>query len=492
MDEKTTKKNLLCFPVGTVGRDMVYSLVTNYLLTFILFAVGPTAPQLAAITGIMIAMRVFDALNDPIMGNIVDRTRTKWGKFKPWLVIGILTTSIVIYLMFNTSLRGWSFVVLFGICYFLYSITYTMHDISYWGMIPSLGTDANTRDKFTSRTNLFAGIGGTLLTILLPVLTTGGSALGGSAITAYGYIALAIAIISPLFLSITIFGVKEDRSYEKEEVPPISFKKIIKTITGNDQLMWISLIFLLQQIGNDVTLGGLGSTYIYFEFGYSGGLYSTFSTVGMFATAILMVFYPTISKKINRKPLMKIMMIAAVVGYILMFISGMALPHGSMLKFWIITVGFMIANFGQYGFYLIMMISILNTVEYNEYKTGLRDDAIIASIRPFFTKLASAIVIGFTSLSYVIFKLTDYTNQISEYESQAAAKTITDEAKATLIDNVIQSAQSGQVTGLLVLLVVVPFIFMAASYVLYKKHYTLDEEEFDKICKELEARKSAE
>ena len=105
--------------------------------------------------------------------------------------------------MFNTSLRGWSFVWLFGICYFLYSITYTMHDISYWGMIPSLGTAPNTRDKFTSRTNLFAGIGGTLLTILLPVLTTGGSALGGSAITAYGYIALAIAITAPLFLIIS-------------------------------------------------------------------------------------------------------------------------------------------------------------------------------------------------------------------------------------------------------------------------------------------------
>ena len=364
--------------------------------------------------------------------------------------------------MFNTSLRGWSFVWLFGICYFLYSITYTMHDISYWGMIPSLGTDPNTRDKFTSRTNLFAGIGGTLLTILLPVLTTGGSALGGSAITAYGYIALAIAITAPLFLAITIFGVQEDRSYEKEEVPPISFKKIIKTITGNDQLLWISLIFLLQQIGNGVTLGGLGSTYIYFEFGYSGGLYSTFSTIGMVATAFLMVFYPMISKRINRKPLMKVMMIAAVVGYIMMFISGMALPHGSMTKFWIITIGFMIANFGQYGFYLIMMISILNTVEYNEYKTGSRDDAIIASIRPFFTKLSSAIVVGLTSLSYVIFRVTDYTKQISNYESQAAAKEITDEAKATLIDNVIQSAQSGQVTGLLVLLVVVPFIFMFA------------------------------
>ena len=490
MDEKTNKKNLLCFPVGTIGRDMVYALVTNYMLTFILFAIGPTAPQLAAITAIMVAMRVFDALNDPIMGNIVDRTRTKWGKFKPWLLIGILTTSVVIYLMFNPMLSGWGFVWYFGVLYFLYSITYTMHDISYWGMIPSLGTDANARDKFTSRTNLCAGIGGTLLTIVLPILTAGKNAIGGSAITAYGFIALGIAIIAPAFLMFTIFGVHEDRSYEKEEVPPISLKKVWKTITGNDQLLWISLIFFLQQIGNDMILAGVGSTYVYFEFGYSGGLYSTFSTVGMVATAFLMIFYPMISKKINRKPLMKIMMIAAIVGYAMMLIAGLALPHGAMIKFWIITIGFMVANFGQYGFYLIMMISILNTVEYNEYTTGNRDDAIIASIRPFFTKLGSAVCVAFTSLSYIIFKLTDLTNQISTFENKAAQGAITDEVKAASIDNVIQSAGNGQIAGLLITMIVISFVFMGASYILYKKHYKLDEDEFDRICKELEAKKA--
>ncbi|MBR5991989.1 MAG: MFS transporter [Clostridia bacterium] len=492
MDEKTTKKNLICFPVGTIGRDMVYQMVTNYMMAFILFAIGPTPAQLAAITGIMIAMRVFDALNDPIMGNIIDRTRTKWGKFKPWFLIGILVTSVVIILMFNPLAKGgWGFVWYFGILYFMYSITYTMHDISYWGMIPSLGTDSNTRDKFTSRTNLCAGIGGTLLTIALPILTTGGAALGGSAVKAYGYIAMALAVIAPLFLMITIFGVREDRSYEKNEVPPISFKKIVKTITGNDQLRWIAIAFLCQQIGNGLILGGLGSTYIYLEFGYSGGLYSTFSTVGMLVTALLMIFYPTISKRIERKPFMKIMMIAAIVGYAIMIAAGLFLPHGAMIKFWIITMGFMISNFGQYGFYLIMMISILNTVEYNEYKTGVRDDAIIASVRPLFTKFASAIFVGITNLTYIILKVSSLTNQIQGYETQAAENLISADEKASLIEAVVQSAAGGQRAGLLIVMVLVSFIFMSLSYFIYRKHYTLDEKEFDRICKELEARKGA-
>ena len=100
-ENKILKRNLITYPMGTIGRDAVYVLINNYLLTFVLFTHTLTAAQLTAITGIMIAARVFDALNDPIMGNIIERTRGKYGKFKPWLLIGVLTTSVEIYLMYN-------------------------------------------------------------------------------------------------------------------------------------------------------------------------------------------------------------------------------------------------------------------------------------------------------------------------------------------------------------------------------------------------------
>ena len=132
---KLRKKNLILFPLGTVGRDMMYNLVTSYLLTFILFTRNLSPAQLATVTAIMVISRVFDALNDPIMGNIIERTRTRWGKFKPWLVIGILLSSVVVCIVFNSDLQGWSFIWLFGAFYFCYSIAYTMHDISYWGMV---------------------------------------------------------------------------------------------------------------------------------------------------------------------------------------------------------------------------------------------------------------------------------------------------------------------------------------------------------------------
>lgn len=487
--EEYKKRNLWMYPLGTVGRDMIYTLFTSYIMQFILYTRNLTAAQLAAITAIMVAARVFDALNDPLMGNIIERTRTRWGKFKPWLLIGVLTTSLVVYLAFNTNLQGWSFIVFFGVIYFAYSITYTMHDISYWGMVPALSSDGDSRNQFTSRATLCAGVGGTLASILIPVLTTGDYALGGSAGVAYGRIALVICILAPLFLCFTLFGVKERRDDDKTPVPPVSFKKIIGTIRGNDQLMWMCLIFLIQQVGNGIVVSGLGCNYIYFDFGYEGGLYSTFNTVGMLATAVLMVAYPAISRKVPRKKFMKIMMAVSVVGYAIQVLVGVAMS-ATNLKFWLMTLGFMLANFGQYGFYLIMMISIINTVEYNELRHGTRDEAIITSMRPFLTKMSSALTVIIASASYMIFNVTSYTNQISDLESAAEQGAITAAEKSAAIAGVIGSVGRGQTMGLLMCMTVLPCALMFTAFVLYQKYYKLDEEEYTRICAQIEERKA--
>ena len=487
---KQEKRNLIFYPLGTVGRDMIYSLFTNYIMLFILYTRNLTDAQLGAVTAIMVAARIFDALNDPIMGNIIERTRSKWGKFKPWLLIGIISTCVVVYLAFNTDLDGWSFIWFFGIIYFMYSITYTMHDISYWGMVPALSSDGDKRNSFTARATLFAGIGGTLASLLIPIFTAGQYALGGTTRIAYGRIALVICVLTPLFILFTLFGVRENREDMKTEAPKVSFKKIIKTIGGNDQLLWICLIFLIQQIGNGIVLGGVGANYIYFEFGYEGGLYGTFQTVGLAATALLMIFYPAISKKFHRQKLVLYMGIIATAGYAIQIAAGFILP-AEMYKFWILTFGFMLANLGQYGLYLIMMISIINTVEYNELKHGTRDEAIITSMRPFLTKLASSFTVIITTISYVICRVTTYTNTISDLEKDAEKGLITAEQKAESIDAVVKSVANGQKNGLLLAMTLIPCILMLIACVLYRKFYKLDEERYDEIRAEIEARKTA-
>ena len=494
-ERKRNRRNLIMFPLGTVGRDMVYSLVTNFLLTFVLFTRELTAGQLSAITAIMVGARIFDALNDPIMGNIIERTRTKIGKFKPWIIAGMISTSLVIHAAFNVKLQGWSFVWFFGAIYFLYSITYTMGDISYWGMIPSLSSDGDTRNTFTARTTLFAGIGGTAASIFIPMLTTGANAIGGSTTVAYGRIALVIAILCPALLCFVLFGVRENRSYNTEPVPPVSFKKIWSTITGNDQLLWISLIFLIHEISNAVIISGVGATYIYFEFGYAGGLYSLFTTIGMSVTALLMIFYPAISRKVPRKKFMRTLLVMSLIGYAIMLIPGIVLHSGAMMlgaldvKFLLITIGYMLSNFGQYGFYLILMISVINTVEYNEYKHGVRDEGIITSMRPFLTKLASALTVVIASATYLLTGVTKYTNQISSLENAAAAGHITEAEKLSEIHTLLEGVNHGQSLGLLLVMIVLPCILMILSYILYQKHYKLDEPEYDRICAELKARR---
>ena len=493
-EDKYVKRNLWMYPLGTVGRDMIYNLFNSFILTYILLTRTLTTAQLAAITVIMICARIFDAVNDPVMGLIIEKTHTKWGKFKPWLAAGMLSTAGVIITIFNVSLDGWGFIAVFGVIYFLYSITYTMSDISYWGMIPSLSSNPNTRNQFTSRAVLFAGIGGTLAGMLIPMFTVGNLSLTSSAQTSYGIIAIAVSILAIGFSCFTLFGVKEPSASlltAQSNAKKKSVKEILKTIVKNKPLLWIIVAFIFQQIGNGLAIGGIGSTYVYFQYGYEGGYYSLFSTIGVAATAVLMILYPVISRKIHRKPLMTIMVFVALGGYALMGLTAFSFLNQSMVGFWVLTIGYMFSNLGQYGFYLIMMISIMNTVEYNEYMCGEREEAVITSVRPFVTKMTSAIIVGLTSLSYIIFNVTDYTNQISDFEQLADAGKIDAATKLEGINSVLVNIENGQKLGLLLFMILIPLACMLASYFVYKKKYTLDEDEYDRICKEINDRKAA-
>jgi melibiose permease/lactose/raffinose/galactose permease len=137
-----------------------------------------------------------------------------------------------------------------------------------------------------------------------------------------------------------------------------------------------------------------------------------------------------------------------------------------------------------------MMLSIINTVEYNEYKNGTRDEAIVASIRPFFTKMGSALAVLLPTVSYLIFDATSLTNQISSLEQAANMGSITEAEKLAQIDSVIASVSPSQSNGLLLVMCLIPLAMMISVYFLYKKHYILDEDEYDRIVGELAARKA--
>jgi melibiose permease/lactose/raffinose/galactose permease len=176
------------------------------------------------------------------------------------------------------------------------------------------------------------------------------------------------------------------------------------------------------------------------------------------------------------------------IGSVIELVSGLFMP-ADMISFYVLTLGYMIVNLGLYGFYLIMMISIINTVEYNQLKTGHRNEAIITSMRPLLTKMGSAIVVALTSLTYLIFRVTEKTNAIADFEQQAQLGTITDAARMEGIQGVIASVSNDQTTGLLLAAVLIPLVFGFASYLLYQKFYKLDEKAYREICEQLDRQK---
>ena len=180
--------------------------------------------------------------------------------------------------------------------------------------------------------------------------------------------------------------------------------------------------------------------------------------------------------------------ILGVIGYVIMLGAGLIMPTG-MPEFWVITVGFLIANFGQYGLNLVMMVSIVNTVEYNEYKHGVRDEAIISSMRPFLTKIASAFQVLITTVTYLILRVTDYTNEVSSIERDAEQGLVSADEKSSLIAGIISEVGQSQTSGLLIAITVLPCALMLVSCVLYRRFYKLDEERYDEICEELNSRK---
>ena len=346
---KLSLRNLILFPLGCVGRDFLYNLFNGYLLTYILFTKTLTDAQFASVSIIIICARIFDAFNDPVMGGIVENTRTKWGKFKPWILIGAVTSAIVVAVVFSVNLSGWAFIGFLAFIYFMFSITFTMNDIPYWGMLPSLSKNENDRSKLTSFTQLCASAGSAIVSVVVPAFTAGQWTIGGSASTAYMVFGILAGVFMIGFQLITVLGVKEEpleKSFVK--TPKKGVKEMFKIIFKNDQLLWSALVMLIFNIGTNVVGGGLSLSYIYFEFGYNGILTTIFGIAFAVVSVVFMLTYPILIKKFGRKKLMYATGFSIIGGYLLMLLFGLVLPSDPWLvKFIVLILCNGIVGFGQ-------------------------------------------------------------------------------------------------------------------------------------------------
>lgn len=484
---KLSLRNLILFPLGCVGRDFLYNLFNGYLLTYILFTKTLTDAQFASVSIIIICARIFDAFNDPVMGGIVENTRTKWGKFKPWILIGAVTSAIVVAVIFSVNLSGWAFIGFLAFIYFMFSITFTMNDIPYWGMLPSLSKNENDRSKLTSFTQLCASAGSAIVSVVVPAFTAGQWTIGGSASTAYMVFGILAGVFMIGFQLITILGVKEEplgKSFVK--TPKKGVKEMFKIIFKNDQLLWSALVMLIFNIGTNVVGGGLSLSYIYFEFGYNGILTTIFGIAFAVVSVVFMLTYPILIKKFGRKKLMYATGFSIIGGYLLMLLFGLVLPSDPWLvKFIVLMLCNGIVGFGQ-GFYTIMLVYMADTVEYNEWKTGSRDEGLIFSVRPFTAKMGSALMQFLVMLVYLIVGVTVETNKIADLENHAAQGVISADDKLAGIADVINSVPDYKIMALLCCMCLIPVAFLIVAMLIYKRKCIIDNEFYRKMVDEIE------
>ena len=160
-----TGREKFAYGIGAVGKDMVYMLSASYVLYYFQDIMGVSTIAMGII---LLVARIFDAFNDPIMGVIVAKTKTRWGKFRPWLLIGTITNAVVLIVMFAAppSLDGKGLVAYAAITYILWGITYTMMDIPYWSMVPAFTDSGKERENLSALARSCAGVGSALVTIV--------------------------------------------------------------------------------------------------------------------------------------------------------------------------------------------------------------------------------------------------------------------------------------------------------------------------------------
>lgn len=318
-DGLTTKdrhRNRFMFGLGTLGRDMVYTLVSMYLMFYLTDIFQVTNTELIAITVIMIVLRVFDALNDPIMGTVVDNTRTKWGKYKPWMTFGMFAAGSVAILLFTDfGIRGAGFIALFAVLYFFWGIFFTTNDTSYWGMMPSLTDDQKEREKIGSIARICANIGlFSVVALITPITTALGNLLGSATAgyTLYAGILVGIMWLMQLF---TLIWVKEPKLTTVQ--PRTGLGDMFRALFKNDQLLVIAISMALFMIGYCTTTS-FGQYYFKYVYG-DEGMYSVFAVILGVSQITALVVFPFLTKKFNRKTLFIAGVVGVAVGYITFF-----------------------------------------------------------------------------------------------------------------------------------------------------------------------------
>ena len=398
----------IAYAFGNLGQAAFYNAMSTYFIVYVTSCLfsgvdkALAAKLIGVITSLVVIIRIAEIFVDPLLGNLVDNTNTKWGRFRPWQFFGGLISAVLLAVVFSgmfglVNVNSTLFIVVFVITFIVLDVFYSLRDISYWGMIPALSSDSHERSTYTALGSFTGSIGGNAITILvIPVVTyfswvfTGENAEHQSGWTAFGIIVAVLGIMTAWTVA---FGTRENQSAlranaEDNGGPLQAFKAVFQ----NDQLLWVALSYLLYAIANVTTTGVL---LFLFKFVLDNqAAFSATGVIAMIAGLVMSPLYPILNRYIPRRYLYIGGMVSMIVAYVMLalFSSNIVLVFIALVLFYVPGTLIM----------MTVILSLTDSIEYGQLKNGKRNEAVTLSIRPMLDKIGGALsngIVGFIALA---------------------------------------------------------------------------------------------
>ena len=442
-----TKKETISYAIGGFGKNLAYGLVATYTLYYYNAVLGISA---AFVGVLLMAARIFDAFNDPLMGVIVAKTKSRYGKYRPWIFTGALTNAFVLFAMFSVPqpIQGDGLKVFVTITYFLCGITYTLSDIPYWSIIPAATRAGRERENLTLYARTFSGIGAALPMIIGMALVVWLGSLGRfGAISGerlgFSLLALITAII---YIISTIITLKNLPAECHEELagdyasPDPTVGELLTSLVRNSHAMWIAAVIILF----NTSIYMMMNLAVYL-FRYDIGDYSQYtvfmSISGVTQFAAMVAFYPLLRKKHSNRWIFIFGCCAGIIGFaVLLPLIGVR-----SLTLWHMILPAIGISFANGIAYVLTTVFVAGAVDYGEQLNGRRDESVVSSLQTLMVKMSSAFAVLIAGIGLDFISLSEAT--------------------------AAQSAAS--ILGLRILFIVPPMVLMALAVLIFVKHKSL-------------------
>lgn len=473
MNRRLTLGDTVTYSLGSLGREISNNLVVVFFMAYLTVVIGLNG----IVLGFLFCLaKLWDAVNDIILATWINNTRSRFGRYRPWIFFGTLLNVFAILAMFApfkqvcTNTVGLYFYYM-GM-YVLWGMTFTAVDVPFWSMIPTIANSTHERNKVSSMAKLIGGFGGFIISTIGTLVL---DKLGTYNMSSYLILAAIASGAFAVFMMIMLACNKERYSLPAET---ITFKQVASVFKNNDQVMPYAVSYVLFVTGTTIALYQI--LYIFMYENELGRLayehYGIFTALACTGQGIAMFFYPWFTKKIRAERVYGANYFMAAFGMLFLFLVffllkpqyGSLSPEASrIINVIIVSLAgslLMTSNgLNQIG----STVMIANIVDYGEYKTGMRTDSLMFSVQTLLTKFAGAIAMLVLGIGVQVAKLPTV-----------------DTINETLSGPVTEQ----MMTILRVFMFLVPIPFVVAGYLVYRAKYNLYGEKVEKMKAELDAK----